>query len=84
MARPFARAADHGHTTYRGGRPWPAPLQGRLAVAKAFYGGSCPWHTRKGRPLATSPTASRGDGACRKGGCPLVGRLLVARGRRRQ
>ncbi|RRT59868.1 hypothetical protein B296_00019536 [Ensete ventricosum] len=84
MARPFARAADHDQTTYRGGRPRPAPLQGRLAATKAFYGGSCQWHTRKGRPPATSPTASRGDGAGRKGGHPLVGRQLVTRGRRRQ
>ncbi|RWV77597.1 hypothetical protein GW17_00061547 [Ensete ventricosum] len=38
---------------------------------------------RKGLPPATNPTASRGGGASRKGGCPLVGRLPAGKGSHR-
>ncbi|RWV77295.1 hypothetical protein GW17_00061895 [Ensete ventricosum] len=35
-----------------------------------------------GQPIAASLTASRGDGASRRGGRPLVGQLLAAKGSR--
>ncbi|RWW39686.1 hypothetical protein BHE74_00054957 [Ensete ventricosum] len=37
----------------------------------------------RARPAAASPAASRGGDAGRRGGCPLVGRLPVAKGSRR-
>ncbi|RWV95038.1 hypothetical protein GW17_00042371 [Ensete ventricosum] len=37
----------------------------------------------RARPAAASPAASRGSDAGRRGGCPLVGRLPVAKGSRR-
>ncbi|RWV82469.1 hypothetical protein GW17_00056031 [Ensete ventricosum] len=36
---------------------------------------------RKGLPPAASPTASRGDGAGRMGGCPLAGQLPTSKDR---
>ncbi|RZS19870.1 hypothetical protein BHM03_00052317, partial [Ensete ventricosum] len=50
---------------------------------KATLQWGCPRRTRKGRPTVASPqgaVASRGGGADRKGGRPLVGRLSAATG----
>ncbi|RRT46899.1 hypothetical protein B296_00046051 [Ensete ventricosum] len=55
MARPTTWATDHGHTPCRGGRPRPAPLQGRSATAKALYRGR---HLQK---AAARDTLVRGD-----------------------
>ncbi|RZS25497.1 hypothetical protein BHM03_00058702 [Ensete ventricosum] len=38
----------------------------------------------EGRPLVASPATSRGDGASRRGGRPLVGRLPVGKGHHHQ
>ncbi|RWW59072.1 hypothetical protein BHE74_00034028 [Ensete ventricosum] len=69
MARPSTRAADHGHTPCRGGRPRLAPLQGRSATTKAFCGGS---HLRK----AVVPPTARPQGVAVRG-------VLVSGGRQR-
>ncbi|RRT51767.1 hypothetical protein B296_00045541, partial [Ensete ventricosum] len=93
MARPTTRAADNGHTLCRGGRPLLAPIQGRPAVTKVAGAAASkkrlcrPWPGRKGRLAAASSqgaSTSNGGGVGRKGGRPLVGRLPVVSGRRRQ
>ncbi|RRT35847.1 hypothetical protein B296_00040496 [Ensete ventricosum] len=69
-------------------RPRP-PTRGRLAVARVSPKGRPAALTgrlqgaRKGLPPAASPIASRGDDTRRRGGRPLVGRLLVGKGSRR-
>ncbi|RRT74996.1 hypothetical protein B296_00017433 [Ensete ventricosum] len=74
MARPFARATDHGHTPCRGGRPRPYHLQGWQAMAA---------------PLQGWPTAAKAAGAIaskRRHNRPWPGRkwrLYVERRRRR-
>ncbi|RWV97181.1 hypothetical protein GW17_00040046, partial [Ensete ventricosum] len=67
IARPFARVADHGHTPCRGGRPWPAPLQGRPSEAKAFCRGS---RLQKAivPPVARPQGAAPWQGNCRSQG----------------
>ncbi|RWV79389.1 hypothetical protein GW17_00059484 [Ensete ventricosum] len=83
--------AGHGQTLCKGGRPRPHPLHGWLTMAiplavargQATRGGR-QWPTRKGQPAATSPIASKGGGADRKGGRPSAGRLSAARGHRCQ
>ncbi|RZS18503.1 hypothetical protein BHM03_00050778 [Ensete ventricosum] len=58
---------------------------GRPTVGMAGYGqparASRQWPACKGLSPATSPTASRGGGAGRSGGCLLVGRLPTAKGK---
>ncbi|RWW36091.1 hypothetical protein BHE74_00058911 [Ensete ventricosum] len=93
MARPSARAAEHGHTPCRGGRPLLAPIQGRPAVTKVAGAAASkkrlcrPRPGRKGRLAAASSQGagtSNGGGVDRKGGRPLAGRLPAVSGRRRQ
>ncbi|RRT34878.1 hypothetical protein B296_00021075 [Ensete ventricosum] len=79
MAKPSVRAVDHGHTPCRSGRPWPAPLQGRPAAAKAVGAAASKRRLCKLRLPAANPAASRGGGADHKGGRPLAGRLLATR-----
>ncbi|RZR92547.1 hypothetical protein BHM03_00020865, partial [Ensete ventricosum] len=68
----------------RGGWPWLGPLQWKLATARLPAGPtSHGLATCKGLPPVASPAASRGGGASRKGGCPLVGRQPTVKGNRR-
>ncbi|RWW36762.1 hypothetical protein BHE74_00058191 [Ensete ventricosum] len=76
-------------------RPRPrTPARGRLVAARASPQGRQPLAARhpqggrlqgacKGLPPTDSPVASRGGGADRRGGCPLVGRLPTGKGNRR-
>ncbi|RRT36393.1 hypothetical protein B296_00041610 [Ensete ventricosum] len=75
IARPSTRAADHGHTPCRGGRPRPAPLQGRAAAAKAV--GAAARNAARGAPVR----ASRSNQPAR--GCRLRPALLPVGARRR-
>ncbi|RZS19666.1 hypothetical protein BHM03_00052099 [Ensete ventricosum] len=65
--QPVGAAADLGHNRLQRGTHKGGRLQG----------------THKGLPPAASPTAGRGDGASRKGGRPLAGRLPAGKGNRR-
>ncbi|RRT34404.1 hypothetical protein B296_00049378 [Ensete ventricosum] len=83
----------------RGGQPRPTPMQGRPSTARprprppskgaagrlqcdARKGGLLQG-AYKGLPPATSPITNRGDGASRKGGRPLAGRLPAGKGNSR-
>ncbi|RZS23289.1 hypothetical protein BHM03_00056195, partial [Ensete ventricosum] len=71
-----ARGGLRGQAPYKG---WsPAGTAGCGQPARA----SRQQPTRKGLPLVAIPSASRGGGAGRKGGRPLVGRLPAAKGNR--
>ncbi|RRT46604.1 hypothetical protein B296_00024450 [Ensete ventricosum] len=60
MATPLVGVASHGQATCSGGRPRPAPLQGWLVAAKAFYHGSC-------LQKAVVPPAAKPLGAAARG-----------------
>ncbi|RWW36054.1 hypothetical protein BHE74_00058953 [Ensete ventricosum] len=75
-----AEVAGHDQAPYRGGRPWPGYLQGATALKGSNLQGAA---SPQGVAPATSPIASRGDGASRRGGRPLAGRLPTAKGSRR-
>ncbi|RZS24785.1 hypothetical protein BHM03_00057894 [Ensete ventricosum] len=90
-ARAPAGAAGYGLATCKG---WPAtakaPLQGgdRLQPRPPCKGAATRRHgrlrlARKGLSLTASPVANRGGDAGRRGGRPLAGWLLTAKGSRR-
>ncbi|RWV89884.1 hypothetical protein GW17_00047949, partial [Ensete ventricosum] len=66
--------AGHGQALYKGGRPWPHPLQGWPATDNPLAGA-----TGCGQGCRASPIASRGGDVGRKGGRPLARRLPTAR-----
>ncbi|RWV87356.1 hypothetical protein BHE74_00040092 [Ensete ventricosum] len=73
MARPSARAVDHGQATCKGGRPRPAPLQGQPAMAKDVGAStskrrhSRPRPSCKGRVPVTHPQGVTANGQLVRG-----------------
>ncbi|RWW75373.1 hypothetical protein BHE74_00016608 [Ensete ventricosum] len=75
MARPSTRAADHGHTPCKGGRPRTTPLQGRPAVAKAVG----PALSLVGVVTSAARVAAPWQGDCRPQGWPPLGKATADR-----